>query len=331
MSRVMIEGNQWVLEENDGGRALLWNLADSFANHSAVGLLGMIDEQGACRLEDSFTVRLYQSLSALGSGPEGTARQAAILLALKEMLAKYRPYRFLGVGMSAKSMSARILQENMSAFHAANRLFCVTEPGAESTVEENTVSWQMAYEDLLLPERVFDVVIVDETTGRRVLPIEAWPKVTACLRTFGRLLVVSPRAEWAAFFRDTLGGGDVFPVKGTLCLYSATVTPEGAKRAREATVEWEIEQLKAYLRQTVGKLVTVTEAEEPEEVRSYIALTDEMEEIVLAIYGELRSVDIKYRLSRFKEALINYSLHIGSWDKVQTAYQALWAEIQKED
>ncbi len=331
MSRVMIEGNQWVLEENDGGRALLWNLADSFANHSAVGLLGMIDEQGACRLEDSFTVRLYQSLSALGSGPEGTARQAAILLALKEMLAKYRPYRFLGVGMSAKSMSARILQENMSAFHAANRLFCVTEPGAESTVEENTVSWQMAYEDLLLPERVFDVVIVDETTGRRVLPIEAWPKVTACLRTFGRLLVISPRAEWAAFFRDTLGGGDVFPVEGTLCLYSAAVTPEGAKRAREATVEWEIEQLKAYLRQTVGKLVTVTEAEEPEEVRSYIALTDEMEEIVLAIYGELRSVDIKYRLSRFKEALINYSLHIGSWDKVQTAYQALWAESQKED
>ena len=331
MSRVTIEGNYWVLEGEDGGRAFLWDVEDIFVNHSAVGLLGMIDEQGACRLEDSFTVRLYQSLSALGSSPEGTARQAAILLALKEMLAKYRPYRFLGVGMSAESMPARVLRENMSAFHAANRLFCVTEPGAGSTAEENTASWQMAYEDLLLPAQSFDVAIVDDTMGGRALPIDEWPKVTACLRTFGRLLVVSPRAEWAAFFRDTLGGGDVFPVKGTLCLYSATVTPEGAKRAREATAEWEIEQLKAYLRQTVGKLVTVTEAEEPEEVRSYIALTDEMEEIVLAIYGELRSVDIKYRLSRFKEALINYSLHIGSWDKVQTAYQALWAEIQKED
>lgn len=331
MSRVMIEGNQWVLEE-DGGRALLWNVADSFANHSAVGLLGMIDERGTCRLEDSFTVRLYQSLTAFEGGPDGTARQAAILLALKELLVKYRPYRLLGVGMRAESMAARVLREHMIAFHAANRLFCVTEPGAESTVEENTVSWQMAYEDLLLPERVFDVVIVDETTGGRALPIDAWPKVTACLRTFGRLLVVSPRAEWAEFFRDTLGGGDVFPVKGTLCLYSATVTPEGAKRAREATAEWEIAQLKAYLRQTVGKLATVTEAaEEPEEVCSYIALTDEMEEIVLAIYGELRSVDIKYRLSRFKEALINYSLHIGSWDKTQTAYRELWVEIQREN
>ena len=110
------------------------------------------------------------------------------------------------------------------------------------------------------------------------------------------------------------------------------MTPEGAKRAREATAEWEIEQLKAYLRQTIGKLATVMEtAEGPKEGRSYIALTVEMEEIALAIYGELRSVDIKYRLSRFKEALINYSLHIGSWDKAQTAYRELQVEIQREN
>lgn len=332
MSRVTIEGNHWVLEGEDGGRAFLWDVADIFANHSAVGLLGMIDEQGTCRLEDSFTVRLYQNLSALGSGSEGTARQAAILLALKEMLAKYRPYRFLGVGMSAESTPARVLRENMRAFHAANRLFCVTEPGAGSTAEGDTASWQMAYEDLLLPAQSFDVAIVDDTMGGRALPIEAWPKVIACLRAAGRLLVISPRAEWAAFFRDTLGSGDVFPVEGALCLYSAAVTPEGAQRAREATVEWEIGRLKAYLRQTVGKLAAVTEAGEgPEEVHSYIALTVEMEEIALTIYGELRSVDIKYRLSRFKEALINYSLHIGSWDKVQTAYQELRAEIQREN
>lgn len=344
MNRVMGEGNCWVLA-GDEGKVTLWDTGDVFANHSAVGLFGLIDERGACRVEASFMVRLVKRLPLLGDDPKGNAYQAALLLALKELLGKYRPYRFLLLGMGAESPLAELLGSMMAEFHPGNRLVCVTEPnmrarertsrgkgegfGADETNRAAAASWEMWYEDLLLPTHAFDVAVV-VGDDRRPLPAALWPKVAESVRLWGRLLVISREAEGEKFCCNVLGG-ERLRVTEDLSLYKATVSLAAENRIRELRPDWDVEQLISYLRQTIEEIAPVMEAADgPADAQPYIALIAEAEEVALLIYDRMRSVDIKYWLNRLKEALIEYHLQIGAWAAVAEPYRKAREELRSE-
>lgn len=344
MNRVMGEGNCWVLA-GDEGTATLWDTGDVFANHSAVGLFGLIDERGECRAEASFMAHLVKSLQILGDDPEGNAYQAALLLALKELLGKYRPYRFLLLGMGAESLLAEILGSMMAEFHSGNRLVCVAEPdmrarertscgrgegfGAEETNRMAAASWEMWYVDLLLPIHAFDVAVV-VGDDRRSLPAALWPKVAESVRLGGRLLVISREAEGEKFCCNVLGG-ERLRIAGNLSLYTVINSLEAEKRVRKLRPDWDVEQLTSYLRQTIEEIAPVMEAADgPADAQPYIALIAEAEEVALLIYDRMRSVDIKYWLNRLKEALIEYHLQIGAWAAVAEPYRKAREELRGE-
>ena len=56
----------------------------------------------------------------------------------------------------------------------------------------------------------------------------------------------------------------------------------------------------------------------------------EIEELVLAIYSFLESQEIKYIVSRWKEALIQYRLQLGNKTDIQIWYDRLCHELEKE-
>ena len=344
MNRVRSVGNCWVLT-GDEGTTTLWDTGDVFANRSAVGLFGLLNERGECRAEDSFMARLAKRLGLLGDSPQETAYQAVVLLALKELLGKYRPHRFLLLGAAPESLLAEILASMMAEFHPGNRLVCVTEPslrggdhtprrGEESFAAgeangETTASWQMRYEDLLLPTQAFDVAVVVGDDARP-FPAVLWPRVAESVRLLGRLLVISREAAGEKFCCDILGG-ERWPIGEDLSLYTVTVSSTVVSRARELKPYRDKEQLKPYLRQTIEEIAPVMDAADgPANAQPYIALIAEAEEVVLLIYDTLRSVDIKYWLNRLKEALIEYHLQIGSWMAVKESYRKVREELRGE-
>lgn len=323
MSHVTIDGNSWVLQTDDGTQTELWNASDLFSNHSGVGLMGMLDKHGECKVEESFMVRLYRDMAQLADTFNGTARKAAMILILKAMIRKYRPFRVLWLGSGDCTDYAEVLGKYMRELHEGSRVYRMTEKTEEP--RENMPLTVARYEDMIFPEGKFDAVILD-AEGASGPADRTCIELICALKPFGRFFSIQNYNFPQGVFEKLFDESSCYDTDRTT-LYVAAATPAAIRKAQDETTAGAVRQLKAYVRAAAASWKIATR--EAADVEGILAQVNEAEDIVQTIFAELESTDIKYRLARFREALMDYQLEIGDLKTVREAYSALREEMEK--
>ncbi len=322
MSRLFIDGSCWALSLPEGGRYDLWDTGDLFANHSAVGLLGMLDENGFGDVAHSFMARLHGDVTALEGA--GLTRQIMLLLTVRALLHKYRPYRILYVsGMPNASLAER-LADRIAEFHKKNRLYCLTDTAVPPGLTEKAAVWHTDWEDALLPQRTFDVILLERADR---IPAAFLEPLLLGLAPFGLLLAEASPPLLASALRQRLPEARALPLTDDSPLFIHTITPEEWRANQADTVDYAVTRLKEHIAALMASIAPPAEKSLPS--RDYLAAAAEIEDSVLAIYGTLTSVDIKYLANRLKEAAIDAHLGIGTAEKAGTAWTKLDEEMRR--
>ncbi len=179
---------------------------------------------------------------------------------------------------------------------------------------------------MILPEKHFDTVILDEATLGQPLPTTILGPALSALRPDGRLLSLMNPGELKHQLLTMLPDGSLFSLEANRFLYEKDLTPSDWDRLYAETPAGACHGKK----QTVSRLMTETEylvRESVANVEAMLERANEMETILLEIYSNLVSIRVKYHLNRWKEALMDYRLGLATAAEVNTAFMKLKSDM----
>lgn len=325
MSTVGFDGKWFYFRQNDGLRYLLLNASDIYENHSPVSMGELEPAYGESRQKKPFRETLKESLSSLGSDNMGYI--LTILLTVKSLWKKPRPYEFLRVGGSLADLLDLRLAEMLDLFCSDSRLWHMCSDIRRPLPKNLLLPMTMESEWLSWTESRFDVLFLDDTAGE--ISPERMMRLLPALRPFGQFFCLTNgealiRACQNAMqiTRLTLDGSDSLLIRELshgewLNARNATERVPMEERRKEAGKQ--AHRLKARL-ETLDVMESDMQGHLLQEGKNFVTLLTEL-------YPILASIDTKAYASRFYEALIDWHLGNGTSAQVRKGFDLLLGEL----
>lgn len=308
-------------ETTDGSRKLLLDTLDFYSNHSALPMhtVGESGETVDFVLNREVKKLLHLLKLAVSDSSLCQGYQVINLLLVAFCLRKYKPLKLLHLGGRIGAGMTGFC-ELLPKFHPDNRLYWLTQAYKEQRTDR--ICMTMPWEELLLPQNTFDMIVLDDTDECLLPSIKE--QIWLALRPEGQIILLSRRREIRHVFigerSETYLAGDGWAVSQS--------TISAAEHEAMAADTWEsavktIQQEAIERIQLVQKEVTVEGAD----IDALLQLADETEQFILLIYASLPSLELKYLTNEWKRALLEYRLGWGQVDRIQQKGRELLAEL----
>ena len=318
MSTIRLEKNELVLLDDARKRHVLVNVFDLYGNHSAMRMHALQEDSEAA-VDYPFTRQLAK---VIGESTVSNAYRSVCFRMASLLLEKQRDCRVLVLGDGNWEWLAS-LDTLLKGFNSANRLYVYHEQAGESL--PGLADCRVNYCDLLLPQRQFDLVFLDDAAGNLPIEKEFWEQVVLSLKTYGGLWMLSARPVFHDSVPEPLQSRHGYSFGDGVRLSEYRLSVSGWQAVYADTLEAAAGQLTKGVSiglQALGDCLMVPAGQ----YDALIEQVDLLEQYVLALYPRLDSLDIKYYLNRLKEAMIGFRLGQGEQSEVRAAYQQVCEE-----
>ncbi len=309
-------------ETTDGSRKLLLDTLDFYSNHSALPMhtVGESGETVDFVLDREVKKLLHLLKLAVSDSSLCQGYQVINLLLVAFCLRKYKPLKLLhlggriGAGMTG---FCQLLQK----FHPDNRLYWLIPTGREPAADR--ICMTMPFEELLLPQDTFDVIVLDDTDECLLSSMKE--QLWLSLRPKGQIITLSRRRGMQQAFSGeqsaTYQTGDGWMVSQS--------TISAAEHEAIAADTWD-SAVKTIQQEAIQRIQLVQDevGAEGADIEALLQLADEVEQYILLIYASLPSLELKYLANEWKRALLEYRLGWGQVEKVQQKGDELTIELQ---
>lgn len=322
MANVERENFRYYGVKVDGSKDLLLDTLDFYSNHSAIPMHNYVGEKEEVDFVlDRKVKKLLVQVEKNDNTIIGAGYRIAIVLIVAYCLRKYKPFKILYVGNKPPRWMEN-LSDLLHQFHPESRLYWLTNKN-EMAQCNCCISIKMPFEELLLPQRTFDVVILDDTDESLIPTMKE--TIWLSLRLGGQEIILSKRHE----IMDDLAGdksvkyklGDDWKI-GHRWLYSKEY-----KAIESDTMDGAVNVI---INETIQRIMLVQNAllSMETDLDVLLLIVDEVEHYILLIYAFLPSMEIKYLANEWKRALLDYRLGGGKKEKVREIGEILLLEIQ---
>lgn len=318
MSTIKLEKNELILLDDARKRHVLVNVFDLYGNHSTMRMHELQADS-----EDAVDYPFARQLVKIMKGPTGSNAYRSVCFRMAALLLeKQRDCRVLLLG-DGNWEWLESLDTLLKEFNPANRLYVYHEQAGEPL--PGLVDCRGTYRDLLLPQRQFDLVFMDDAAGNLPIAKEFWEKVVLSLKVCGSLWMFSARPVFYDSVPEPLRLRHLYSFGAGVRLLEYRLRLSDWQAVYADTMEAAVGQLMAAVSDglhALGDCLTVS-------VEQYDTLIEQatlLEQYVLALYPQLDSIDIKYRLNRLKEAMIGFRLGQVEQSEVRMAYQRVGEE-----
>ena len=332
---IVCKAHRFYFELDGGMERLLFNAVDCVSNCSRIPFFQVLEDDMPSYPVEEFLKQAVDVLSAENEHSRRCVlRAAALLLIFPELVKKYRPYRILQLG--SPSLLTAYLARLLPQLHPRASLCCISED-ISSCDEPYIIQIRAAYRTFPFPRNHFDVVLVDSISSDVLQDI--FPSLVSSVVPNGFFVCLPPMGERPSClegFADSMGDE-------TDRIMFATVS--GSQRA--AVLHGTVFGLLQEKKYAVSRLLSEMESSLPrllcpESMAAndtllldrLISETARAEEIICEIYEDLASLDIKYSINLFKEALIKMRLEENAQNlpekikAVRSAHHQLQTELE---
>ena len=186
MSTIQLEKNELVLLDDARKRHVLVNVFDLYDNHSTMRMHELQADS-----EDAVDYPFERQLVKIMEGQTGSNAYRSVCFRMASLLLeKQRDCQGLVLGNGNREW-LESLDILLKGFNPANRLYVYHKQAGEPL--SGLVDCRGTSRDLLLPQRQFDLVFMDDVAGKLPIEKEFWEQVVLSLKTYGGLWMLSAR------------------------------------------------------------------------------------------------------------------------------------------
>lgn len=176
----------------DGRKGMLLDTLGFYSNHSAMPMhvVGETAEDIDFVLNQAVRKLLAVMLEEHKNKAIGGGYQKAVLMMIAYCLRKYKPWRILYVGGQPRrwwDMFATLLCK----FHPESKIYWLSQ--TDTVPGMSYIEMKMPFEELLLPQQAFDIVLLDDTDEQLLIAMNE--TVGLSLRLQGLRIVLSKRRD----------------------------------------------------------------------------------------------------------------------------------------
>lgn len=310
-----------------GERIPLLHTMAPIQNHSAVPMHLLYQDGSVDFVQDRLLHNLLDHLLM----PREADCRLFLLLLFRRLNRKYQPLRILWAGGQPRAWSG-MLQKTVQLFHPDSQIYHLL--GTSAAVQgEGFIPLAMPWEHLLLPEKAFDILIVEDTESDGGVPVSCAGTLLASLRPWGEAYVSSSNPAWWQAVDAALGAGtDLRVGNGLRRVLYRLLTPQ-AQQTLTAPLHsledaWEEILIRVQACQEI--LSSDTQELDVASVRVVLQTAEQIEQGVNVLYPWLHSEPIKYLVNEWKRYLQEYLLGQGTWDEVRQSFALLWQDVRQE-
>ncbi len=301
------QNSKFILKYNDGRTEFLFDLFDCVSNCSRIPM-HRIDSQGNIIFSTyEFLKKVLDDLQAanIESG-NGLFNSVAYLIIYRELIKKYRSFRVLHLGV--KSPLIEHLSKLLQMLHPRATLYCLTDNRIEIKASD-LVLINAEYNTYPFPRNYFDVILTDCIHPDIIKRI--FPDLLMSIVVNGLFIALPSKhgsIEWLDEIAHSIG-----ETNENRLIYMHI--PEEKVDVLRILKMGSVEIKKALILQQIYGLeqdilqLSKSKAIAGNDQLDYLIFTvSQVENEICLIYDELVSLDIKYRISLLKEALIRLRL-----------------------
>lgn len=307
-------------QKDDGSKVLLLDTLDFYSNHSAISMwdLGMTNDDVDYVL-DRNVKKILSKVKEINIAV-GAGYRLEIVMMVAYCLRKYKPFKILYVGGTLPTWMKGFVKL-LHMFHADSRLYWLTQ---KCTLNEDyCINMNMPYEEVLLPQNTFDIVVLDDTDESLLTAMKE--TVILSLRVQGKIIVMSQRMEIMYAFID--GTAEKYDLGDGWQIGQRILSSEEIATMQADTIDGSVAMI---LQEVLQRITLVREALLLTDVDMDVLLqtADEVEQYILLSYAALPSLEAKYLVNEWKRALLDCRLGWGSISRVKKYGDALLTCLQ---
>ena len=236
-------------------------------------------------------------------------------------LRKYKPFKILYVGSKLPAWG-KGFNQLLREFHPDSRLYWLTQ--TDTRPENYCIGIKMLYAELLLPQKTFDIVVLDDKDETLLTSMRE--NVILSLRIQGRIILLSKRPEIMDVFLGPVA--DRYELGASWQTGHRLLTAKERKAIEADTMDGSV----AVIVQEVLQRVTLAQEallSADANLDVLLQTAEDAEQYILLSYATLPSLEVKYLVNEWKRALLECRLGWGSTEKARRLGEALLAALQQ--
>lgn len=325
MGRIISDGAKYYFE--DDNIELLLDTQDMFCNYSALPMHYDIQKpEGGSEMFFALT----DSLSKVIEKTDGGSEAFLVLSVIADMLKQYRQKKVLFAG-KALPLWAKLTAQMVKLFNKDNTFYWLSDEIGSCDMSYVTPVFTVI-DRFVLSEKEYDVIIFDEASLDSVLSDEILGIYIAALKAEGRLLIAANNDLKFGEVIEALPDKKLYSFDNGVLVYSFEGSLKNKRFIYENSLDAAVKNISMTIFDSISELAGAINLVPKDEYAGLIDSVAQLEKLEMSISEYLVPSDLRYRLNRLREAMIDYFMGMADLEQVEKAYGPLMelsAELRK--